>query len=138
MLPRRKLNPFEGQTGVGAWRSRSMRATANCQSRFVGNRSWDCVRFQVPAGRAPERCNWNELILLHLETRPHPEARLRFAWTPVLQQVTTICDIGHVANLHVRVTPHALDPFIHVRLFPQVVRPDERTRLHTEEIVARC
>jgi hypothetical protein len=75
----------------------------------------DCVRFQVPTIRAPERCDWNEFIYLCcLETRP--ETRLGFPRTPVLSLQSNVRVIRHPAGLHARVTPRALDRSIHIHL----------------------
>jgi hypothetical protein len=80
----------------------------------VGNGLRECIRFQVPAVRAPERFDWNGLIFFQLETCP--ETRLRFPWRPALSLNSTVCVIRHPAGLHVRVTPYALDRSFHIHL----------------------
>jgi hypothetical protein len=74
----------------------------------------DCVRLQVPAFRASERCDWQDSILGRLEARP--ETRLRFPRRPVLSLQSSVGIIRHPAGLHLRVTPNALDRLTHAHL----------------------
>ena len=87
----------------------------------------DCERFQVPTLRTPKRRDWNQGVGLKLET--HPEARLWLSGIPILQLKSRMCVIRHMADLHFRVTPNALDWFIHVDLSCSCLRKAPRTIL---------
>src|SRR5260370_7338301 len=87
----------------------------------------DCVRFQVSTLRAPERCDWNDLILLILcQLETHPEAVRGLPRPPALLAESTLSIIRHVAGLHVRVAPDAFERLFHVHLSPRRHRTPQR------------
>jgi len=67
------------------------------------------------------------IFLLHLEARPEP--RLGFPRGPVLLREPGLCVIRHPPELHVRVTPYALDRSFHAhrsqKTASSVTRPSE-------------